>query len=194
MLFHTSSLFLVLVYLLTNNRLRLVYLFGVIFLISIALFYFWQKISDSFQFLSLYSELYQIYETEDYDIRNLGLGMVLNILIMISLVFIFLKNDFSLYRVPVIVIFLSLLLIPISFFNPMVVRLNFYLLPLLIFIFPYSFQLIKNPLFRVAFMSTIILFTLYGFITSHFSVIYNKAYGSYSTFLTSDLFVQSILY
>ena len=157
------------------------------------LFYF-ESIITNISFLSIYTELYQIYEGEEFAERTFGIGFILNIVIYIFSLIILVKQRNNNLNLMIAVIILLLLNISISVINPMIVRLNFYLFPLMIIVFPIVFELIKNQNLRLTYGGIVILFTLYGYFISHLSPIYSEHYLTYNTFLTSKVFWASVLF
>jgi hypothetical protein len=192
--FHTSSLFLLLIYFLGSKRIKLVFILLPLFILILLFSIYYDTIVSQFSFFQIYSELYQIYEGEEYSDRSFGVGFIFNLTILLTLFFLLIKEKLADLNLLISIVLISILIIPLSIYNPMIVRLNFYLLPLMMFLLPLSFKLFSNSIIKISFTTLIVLFTLYSFFKAHFSPIYMNHYMDYKTFFESKIFWNSVFY
>jgi transmembrane protein EpsG len=164
-LFHSTAYFLLpLVFLpYFNFKLNLNYI--VFIILFVGLFFFINQITNQIQqFISLYFENeYSVYIQQDLKEYGVGIGFFLNVIIYMFLFYYLQYEKLTSELIIRNVVVISFLLIPISFSNLFISRLNFYFTPLLMVAFPLAFENIKNKFVRNGYMLFVAFFTLYQF-------------------------------
>jgi transmembrane protein EpsG len=134
------------------------------------------------------NEYFQFYSSyikgADYEVK-LGLGFVLQLMIYIVLLF-FSQYDTDernnvLYRIFVI----SLLISPIGMVTSMAGRFDFYLLPVMMAVFPIIFTRIKKADLRLGYICIIILLTIYSFYVFFQADVWKISFGEYRTIFSA---------
>jgi len=186
-LFHTSAVFLFPLILLSliNWKIKFFQIIsiGVLFVVPII---FTQEIFDQIYFLvSEYFDYYSGYIKEVHLNTKLGAGFALNVLIYLVVIFYSqletAKNHSILFKIGIV----SFLMIPLSFGVPLITRLNFYLIPVMMAVFPYVFEKIKSNEIRISYITVILLFTLYNFYIFFESDTWRSSFMIYKTIFSS---------
>lgn len=186
-LFHTSAIFLLPFILLAflNWKINIYYvlLIGVLFSVP---FIFINDTINYINFIaSQYLNFYLGYIEESEIITSVGLGFALNVLIYLIVIFYSQKEiDFAnniLFKIAII----SFLMIPLSFGVQLIGRLNFYLLPVMMAVFPLVFLKIKKSYLRILFVNIVVLFTLYNFFIFFESDVWKNDFGVYYTIFSA---------
>ncbi len=190
-LFHTSAIVLLPLVFLSyfNWKVKFSHIFIVLSLFIIPIIYRFNLFYQINIFISQYFDFYSVYTNEGIREISPGLGFALNILIYMIFIY-YARNDSSnthntLYKIAII----SLLLIPISFTISLITRINFYFLPVMMAVFPIAFNRIKEQYIKTAYISVIILFTLYQFFMFFQSDVWKDAFGEYNTIFSAPYFI-----
>jgi transmembrane protein EpsG len=190
-LFHSTAYFLLPLVLLSyfNFQINIKNII-LILTIFIGLFFF---LGDFFKqaeiFISNYFENeYTAYMELEEQETTIGIGFILNFIINIILLFYLQDQKSTWKRIISNVFVISFLLIPLSFSIPIITRLNFYLTPLLIVVYPIVFENIIVKKNRYIFMLLISVFTIYQFIYFFYSETWAKHFFEYKTIFSSPTF------
>ncbi len=189
-LFHSSAGFLyplvILPYI--NWKISFPYLVMISLIFFSAILYA-KELFETIQYLILlYFDIYQTYASDGDFIMDVGIGFVL-IILMNLLIFFYMQNDSSatnnlLYKIVII----SFLMIPLEFSAQILSRLNFYLNPVIMAVYPIVFMRIKNSFIRVGFISIFLLFTLYTFWGFFQSPVWESSFRTYKTIFSAPIF------
>jgi transmembrane protein EpsG len=190
-LFHSTAYFLLPLVLLSYFNFQIKKKNIILILtIFIGLFFFLGDFFIQAQiFISNYFENeYTAYMEFEEQESKIGLGFILNFIINIITLY-YLKHQKSTWKTIISnIIVISFLLIPLSFSIPIITRLNFYLTPLLIVVYPIVFENIKEKNNRYIFMLLISIFTIYQFIYFFYSETWTKHFFEYKTIFSSPTF------
>ena len=140
-----------------------------------------------FLFTAQYLDFYTIY-SKNVEYVNGGRGFAINLLIYMTALYVSLKEKSNENNLLSKILMVSILIIPLSLINPLITRLNYYLLPIMMVIYPRVFNIIKNKLLRLSFLWLVVLFTLYSFRAYFVSPIHSPYYKEYNTFFSSPYF------
>lgn len=190
-LFHSSAFFLFILVFIGFVNFKVDLLFSFLFLILfIVPFYLKDEIYFKLTWLTeSYFDFYSSYTKEaNFDI-GVGLGFALSIFEYIIIYYV----GFNYVNVSNSVFFrlalVSMLLLPIGFTGiPLIGRLNFYLLPVFMVVYPQVIAKIQTVYFRFGFICIISLFVLYQFFIFFESPIWEKSFGTYHTIFSASEF------
>lgn len=190
-LFHSSAYFLILLLVITflKFRVRKIYIIATLGIFASMFIYYKQIITHLLQFTNQYFDFYTIYG-RDYAIKEFGFGFGLNLLILLIVATVTTKDENINNNLITKVVILSILIAPLSLVIPLITRLNYYFLPLMLIAFPITFDLIKNKLTRTIFILLIVSFTLYSYTAFYTSPIHGPYFKVYKTFFSSPLLNQ----
>ena len=183
-LIHTSALILLPFYLLgfINRKINIT---GGIILISIfiSLFLFGKSINPVLnQFIAIYFEKYQIYQTA----LNLGTGLgvlYLSILFLLILYYDRFQNKESALVFKIAII--SFTFIPLSLLISLIGRVGMYFAPATILVYPIILMNLKKTIYKTIFLTIFIFMTGYGFYTFFSDEGWKVAFGTYQTILSA---------
>ena len=181
-LFHTSAVFLFPFILLgfINWKIKF-YQIILVFAIFILPIIFTRELYDYIQSITrLYFDYYSVYLEEDFE-NSKGLGFAY-IILSYLIAFYFSQNDNNkennlLYKIAII----SMLIVTVSFGVLLISRINLYLYPVMMAVFPIVFTKIKNAEFRFGYISVNILYTIYQFFVFFQSELWGRYFGEYHT-------------
>ena len=188
-LFHTSAsiLFPLIIISYTNWKIKFkhVILVFIVFLIPI---YFLSDVSNYINvFVTQYFDNYRYYleNTGGTSISEIGLGFILNTFIYLVLLYfaqfeINFENSLFLK-----IVFISFILVPLSFSIQLIGRLNFYFMPVFLIVFPLVFKKIKKTN-RLVFIGIVILFTVYNFYQFFNEGVYKTPFATYQTIFSAQ--------
>ncbi len=190
-LFHTSAAilfpFILLAFVNWTIKWKHLFILFVLFMIPILF------VNETFQQVNAVVNQYFIdytYYTERTDFienPNIRPGFILNVLIYFVIIYYSLyETDFR-NNILFKIIFIFLLIVPLGFSIQLIGRLNFYLLPAFLVIYPNVFDKIKNRMYRTIFTTVVILFTLYTFHIFFNLEVYQR-YKVYYTIFSSPIF------
>jgi transmembrane protein EpsG len=184
--FHTSALILLPVYLLTFVRGQISKILGVaVFSLYILIFYFGQYIISNSDVLTIgYFDKYLTYS--GVSSVGSGIGVIYFSVLLILFLFYqrFVNEEYGLiFKIAII----SYFFIPLSFFIPMVGRLDMYFTPALIFGFPILYIYIKNKKYKLTFIILLVFMVGYQFFIFFYSKTYGHAFFEYNTIFSSNL-------
>lgn len=189
MLFHTSAIFLLPLILLRYNKWKVgiyqIIVLMVIFILAMIKqneirMYINQLISRYFSFYEIYSSFYSDFST------TAGLGFVINIIIYTYAMIVARKDKKFEDNLLTKIVLISIFIIPLILILPLITRLNYYLLPIMMIVFPTVFSLIKNKDLRFFYMSFVIAFTLYTFVAFIYEENNRPYYEEYKTIFSSQ--------
>lgn len=189
-LFHSSAAFLypliLLAYINWKIRFRHLLIVGLLFVILIIYRVKLFEIIESA--VVTYFDYYEVYTRQvDFGI-GVGLGFALMIMIRYFMFF-YMQNDRNnTHNVLYKIIIISFLIIPLGFGVQLIGRLNFYLAPVLMAVYPIVFLKIRNPEVRLGFIGVVVIFILYGFFSFFQSPVWEKAFGTYQTIFSAPGF------
>jgi branched-subunit amino acid permease len=83
------------------------------------------------------------------------------------------------------IVIASFLMIPLSFAIQMLGRLNFYLTPVTMAVYPIIMSRVNNSLIRQGFITLFVLFTAYTFWSFFQSPVWERAFGIYKTIFSA---------
>lgn len=184
-LFHTSAVFLFPIYFLSNSDKKIDFfkllLYGVIFVVP---FMYLNTFFTQFEMLiSLYFSDYMTY-TYDSEIKtNFGAGFFLNISIYLIVLYLARFEKETRYNKLYVLTLISIILIPVSVIIPILGRLNFYLSPVMMCVFPLTISKIKPHIARFLFIATYLAFTIYQFVSFFLSDVWSDHFFEYKTIL-----------
>lgn len=188
-MFHSSAIFLLLIYVVNTLNIRVSKVQIILLLVIFASAMTYQQLVkiQLFEFTSVVLNFYSIYEKGEFGDVSLGLGFAINLIILLTTLYILStikSNHSNLYS---IIIITSILIIPLSIINPMATRLNYYLLPIMMIIYPNTILTINNKIIKLIFIWIIVLFTIYSFVNFHNSSVHGPHYKVYKTWFVSSL-------
>jgi len=185
--FHSSAMFFFPFILLAFSNRKISYLqVLIIFLAFVLPMVFMQEIFGTLEFLVLkYFDFYEGY-TKDTDFSiNVGLGFVLNILIYLVIIYFaqkeLEKKHLILYKFAII----SLLLVSLRFIIPLTSRLNMYLGPIMMAVYPMVFIKIKKVEPKLLYIGVVLFLTLYQFYTFFQSPVWIEDFSEYHTIFSA---------
>jgi len=179
-LFHFTALILLPVYLLTfiNFNNHKVYS-ALVFSTFVSLFIFGKSLTPyMYQFVSFFSEKYEVYE--DAGVVNSGFGLIFfSALLILILYFEKLQNrEIALiFKMAVI----GFLIMPLAMIIQMIARLGMYFAPATIIAYPIILMNLKRPVSKTIYLIILILFTSYQFFQFFYSDTYKDYFGTYQT-------------
>ena len=80
---------------------------------------------------------------------------------------------------------MTFMFIPLGFLVSMVSRINMYFLPIMIAVFPIILFTAKDKFFKIAFISSLIAFTLFRFVLFFLNPIWRDAFSTYQTIFSA---------
>jgi hypothetical protein len=182
--FHYTSLTLLFIspFLFDNRKVSLI--FGT-FLFSVYLFFF---LSGSLlipyfsQLVTLFSERYETYS--DKGTANSGLGFIFySSLLLLTLMLDKLQDKkIALFFKLTIVYFM---LMPFTLIIEMSSRIGMYFLPAIVIVYPFIYKTLKSKLAKYAFLSVLMLFTIYQFFQFFYSATYKDYFMEYHTIFSA---------
>jgi len=188
-LFHTSAVFLFpfifLAYI--NWRLKLKYIIIIVLLFMVPIIYVNELVEYINLFTNLYLGFYSGYLEKSEVNTTVGLGFFLNVFIYLIVIYKAQHEEGFGNNILFKIATISLLMIPLSFGVQLIGRLNFYLLPVMMAVFPLTFEKFKSNHIRLVFMAIIILFTLYNFFIFFQSEVWKDNFGIYHTIFSKLL-------
>lgn len=193
-LFHSSAAFLFPLFLLgyLNFRINIKHIIVVIAVFVSFVVFNKELYKLIFQFTSQSEQFdfYSIY-TRDVKFLSVGIGFAINLLIYTIVMIVSNKDENEENIIFPKIVIISLLIIPLSLLTPLITRLNYYLLPIMIVVFPIVFNQIKYLTVRRSFVLLVVLFTLYTFVAFFESPVHGPYYKEYKTFFSSSLLLES---
>jgi transmembrane protein EpsG len=186
-LFHTSAIFLLPIYFLScsDNKIDFskLLIYGVIFVLP---FFYLNSFFAQFEMLiSLYFNDYISYTLDSETKTNFGAGFFLNISLYIIILYLARFEKETSYNKLYKITLISLVLIPVSFIIPILGRLNFYLSPIMMCVFPLTITKIKSHAARYIFMATYLFFTVYQFVNFFLSEVWSDYFIEYKTIFST---------
>lgn len=194
-LFHSSAAFLFPLFLLgyrnfriNNKHIVVVIAIFVGFVVFNKELYnlFFQFTSQSKQF-----DFYSVY-TRDVKFLSVGIGFAINLLIYTIVMVVSKKVENEEKFIYPKIVMISLLIIPLSLLTPLITRLNYYLLPIMVVVFPIAFNQIKYLTVRRSFLFLVVLFTLYTFVAFFESPVHGPYYKEYKTIFSSSFLLEKL--
>lgn len=186
-LFHTSALFLSPFILLAfiNWRIRIIHIVVVIIIFLIPVIYVSEIVNYIDIITSLYFDIYSGHMQKSEIAMTLGIGFAINMFVYLIVVLIAQKETDYSNNIFIKITIISILMIPLSLGVQLISRINYYLLPVMMVVFPIVFIKIRQSLIRLTFTSIIILFTLYKFYIFFGSEVWKDDFGIYKTIFTA---------
>lgn len=189
-IFHRSAVFMLPLVLLCffNGEIKPLYI-SIAFVVFIALTLLDNEVFNYINSGTIkYFEQYTGYTGKADTENTVGLGFLLSTLIFIVVLY-YSQNqtDYegnTLFKLAI----LSFLFTPLSIRVQMVGRISYYLLPILMAVFPLVFLKIKKGELKLLFISIIVLFTLYQFYIFFNSEPWSKYFGEYNTIFSAPAF------
>ena len=184
-LFHTSALVLLSVYLFTFLNYKISKTVGiVIFSIYLLLF-------SLGEYIVIYSNILLMNYFENYlryrGVSTIGTGIgVVYFSILLFLFLYYQKNQKDENALIFKIAIVSYFFIPLSLFIPMVGRLDMYFCPVLIFGYPILYRSNKSPVYKIIFISLLVLMVIYQFFQFFYSVTYGNSFFEYHSILFYD--------
>ncbi len=183
--FHLSAYILLLIYPLGRIQFKINNYVGIlIFVAYLSLF----KIAPSLfpVFLVFAADNFDKYSVyEGGQDASSGLGIVLNSIFLLSLIFFYRTQETPL-KLPFKVGILSFMLIPIGLTLMMIGRLGLYLQPFLMLAYPMLVSKSKLRIYNYGFIFFLMLLTLYDYFIFFQSPIFSKAFGTYQTVFSAN--------
>jgi len=136
-------------------------------------------------FVSSYFPYYGHYEKQS--VLNTGLGFLLTVFLFLMTIYFTLKIDeenLLFFRLAII----SFILIPLSLSVEMVSRINFYLQPALMVVYPLMMVNIKKSQLKLLFISSLVLITVYQFLGFFQSETWHNSFEVYHTIFSAPAF------
>ncbi len=197
-LFHTSALFLILLYFIPLIKFK-INEYSLFFPLTsfILVLFFSDGISKLlFSFTDGNFDFYGVYESGEYEERSIGLGLLTNIAIYAILYLRSLRSkNIIINNINSKIILILMFLYPFGIVNPMINRINYYLIPVTLLSFSNVFEEWKNKTFKNLFIIFVLVFTAYTFYLFHTSSVYAKYYANYKTVFqfVSDVDLKDII-
>ena len=186
-LFHTSAvvLFPFIIFAYINRRIKLIHI-AIIFVIFTILAY---SVNETFQYINIITSdqyindyTYYLKDVESVSSPKLGAGFMLNIIIYFIVMYYSRFETKNTNNLLFKIAIMSFLIIPLGFSIQLIGRLNFYLMPVFLAVFPLVFDKM-NGLKRYSYIGIVILFTLYDFYI-FFNMDLWKSFRVYHTIFT----------
>lgn len=189
-LFHSSAAFLFPLVLLCYFNWQIKFIHIILSFVVFGFFTIFAKefIKNIDLSTAIYFDQYNTYVENDDLNSKLGLGFILNIFIYAVVLLYARKEIYKNNNVFFNLTLFSFLLIPFGIGIQMIGRLNYYLLPVMMAIFPIVFIKLRKKEFRLFFISIVILFTLYQFFIFFNSEPWIKYFGTYHTIFSAPTF------
>jgi hypothetical protein len=195
-LFHTSALFLIFLYFIPI--IKKVNIYSLFFALSsfISVIFFKEELANIlFSFMGKNLEFYSIYESGEYEERSFGLGTIVNVMIYIILFLRSLRsNNLMVSNIIAKIILLLIFIYPLGIVNPMINRLNYYLVPITLIGFSNVLMEWDNKIFKNLFILLTLSFTMYTFYLFHTNSVYANFFSNYITVFqfVSDIDLKDI--
>lgn len=188
-MFHSSAIYLLLLYMINIVNIRVNKTQIVLLLVVFASAMTYQQFVklQLFEFTSVVLNFYSIYDKGEFGEISFGLGFAINLIILLTTLYILSTIKSNRSKLYSIIIVTSILIIPLSIVNPMTTRLNYFLLPIIMAIYPNTIIALKNKMVKLIFIWVLVLFTIYSFINFHNSPIHGPYYKVYKTWFVSSL-------
>jgi|SRR5690554_920094 len=191
-LFHTSAIFLYpFVFLIDiNKKLNFKYLIVVFGLLLGLLAYSESLLVHINQYIINYFEFYTVYLKESGKKNIINLGLIVNMIIY--LIVVFMSQNEEDYEINMFfkLAIASLFLLPLSFVMDFLSRLSFYfILPVMIVVFPIVFEKFKTKILKFSFMGLVVLFTSYRFYAFFYNEVWHEKFMQYQTIFSATRFL-----
>jgi transmembrane protein EpsG len=189
-LFHHSALLLFPLILLgfVNWHIKFIHTLTITIVFMIPFFFLKEVLHHINYFTTQFFEQYSSYVPQEFSEVNVGLGFALRILIYLIVIY---HSEYEINEENKLlfkIVIISILMTPLGLAVQLISRLNLYVLPAYMAVFPFIFIKLKKAEIKLLFIVIIILLTLYDFHVFFQSDIFREHYKEYHTIFSAKTF------
>lgn len=183
--FHLSAYILLLVYPLGRIQFKINNYIGIIiFATYLALFEIAPSLFPAFLAIATDAlDKYSVYEGGQD--ASSGLGIILNSIFLLSIIYFYKFQDNNL-RLPFKLGIFGFMLIPIGLTFMMIGRLGLYTQPFLMLVYPMILSTSKSKIYSYGFVFFLMILTIYDYFIFFQSPIFSKDFGTYQTIFSAN--------